>query len=111
MLDIVEQQPYNSTLDNKRKNGHNDNSLLSELISTAANYSAGLGIIARSYRIYHEWKKNFYDQGTDSDIKKYEEIRKLRTGQVEDYTTGCLLNYEYIKNHYKLIAIDLSSQK
>ena len=56
-------------------------------------------------------EKNFYDQGTDSDIKKYEEIRKLRTGQVEDYTTGCLLNYEYIKNHYKLIAIDLSSQK
>ena len=27
-----------------------------------------------------------------------------------DYTTGNLLDYEYIKDHYKLIAIDLSKQ-
>ena len=27
-----------------------------------------------------------------------------------DYTTGNLLNYEYFKDHYKLIAIDLSKQ-
>ena len=26
-------------------------------------------------------KKNFYDQTIDSDIKRYEEIRKLTTGQ------------------------------
>ena len=26
------------------------------------------------------------------------------------YTTGSLLNYEYFKDHYKLIAIDLSKQ-
>ena len=31
--------------------------------------------------------KNFYDQATDSDIKRYEEIRKLTTGQNEDYAT------------------------
>ena len=36
--------------------------------------------------------KNFYDQAIDSDIKRYEEIRKLKTGQSEDYTTGCLLS-------------------
>ena len=53
--------------------------------------------------------KNFYYQATDSDIKRYEEIRKLTTGQ--DYTTGCLLDYDYIKNHYKLTAVDLSRQK
>ena len=47
----------------------------------------------------------------DSDIKQYEEIRKLTTGQGEDYTTRCLLDYEYIKNHYRLIAGDLSLQK
>ena len=29
-------------------------------------------------------------------------------GQGEDYTTGCLLDYEYIKNHYRLAAVDLS---
>ena len=45
------------------------------------------------------------------DIKPYKEIKKLTIGQVEDYTTECLLDYEYIKNHYKLIAADLSRQK
>ena len=53
--------------------------------------------------------KNFYDQGIHSDIKL--ENRKLTTGQGEDYTTGCLLDYEYIKDHYRLIAVDLSRQK
>ena len=47
----------------------------------------------------------------DSDIKRYEEIRKLTTGQGEDNTTGCLLDYDYIKNHYRLMAVDLSRQK
>ena len=45
-----------------------------------------------------------------SDIKRYEEIRKLTTGQGEDYTTGCLSDYEYIKNHCKLISVDSSRQ-
>ena len=40
--------------------------------------------------------KNFYDQPIDSGIKWYKEIRKLTTGQGEDYTTGCLWDYEYI---------------
>ena len=48
--------------------------------------------------------KNFYDQPIDSDINWYKEIRKLTTGQGEDYTTECLLNTSKIK----LIAIDLS---
>ena len=38
--------------------------------------------------------------------KQYEEMRKLTTGQGENYTVGCLLNYDFIKNHYRLIAID-----
>ena len=54
---------------------------------------------------------NFYDQPIDSDIKQYKEVKKLTTGRGEDYTTGCLLDYEYIKNHYKLIAVDLSRKK
>ena len=37
-------------------------------------------------------EKNFYDQAIDSDIKRYEETRKLTTGQGEYYTTGCLLD-------------------
>ena len=55
--------------------------------------------------------KNFYDQTIDSDIKRYEEIRKLKTWQGEDYTTGCLLDYEYVKKHYRLTAVDLSGQR
>ena len=50
---------------------------------------------------------DFHDQAIDSDIKSYEKITKLTTRQVEDYTTGCFLNYEYLKNHSILIAVDL----
>ena len=56
-------------------------------------------------------RKMIDDQLIDSHIKRYEEIRKLITGQGEDNTTGCLLDYEYIKNLYRLMAVDLSSQK
>ena len=55
--------------------------------------------------------KNLYDQAINSDIKRYEEIKKLLTEQGEDYPTGCLLRYEYIKNHYRLIAVDLNRLK
>ena len=43
--------------------------------------------------------KNFNAQLTDSDIKRYKGIRKLTTGHGENYTTGCLLDYHYIKNY------------
>ena len=49
--------------------------------------------------------KTFYDQTTDT--KRYEEVRKLTTGESEDYTTGYLLDYDYIKNYYRLTAVDL----
>ena len=55
--------------------------------------------------------KNFYDEAIDSNIKRYEEIRKLTTGQGEDYTTEFLLEYDYIESHYRLVAVDLSRQK
>ena len=55
--------------------------------------------------------KNFSDQPIDSDIKTYEEIRNLTTGQGEDYTTGCLLDYDYVKNHYRFTATNLSRKK
>ena len=41
----------------------------------------------------------------------FEKIRKLTTGKGEDYTTRCLLDYDYIKNYYRLLAFDLSMQK
>ena len=42
---------------------------------------------------------------------RYDEVRKLTTGQGENYTTEWLLDYEYFRNHYKLTTIDLSRQK
>ena len=46
--------------------------------------------------------KNYYDQAIDSEIKGYEEIRKLTTGKGEDYTSGYLLDYDYFKKCYRL---------
>ena len=42
---------------------------------------------------------------------RYKEITKLKTEQGEDYTAGCFLDYDYTKNHYRLIAAELSRQK
>ena len=55
--------------------------------------------------------RNFYDQPINDLVKQYNEIRKIATEQGDDYTTGCLLDYQYFKDHYNLIAIDLSKQK
>ena len=43
--------------------------------------------------------------------KTYENIRKIATGQGDNYTTGCLLDYSHFKYHYKMIVIDLSKQQ
>ena len=55
--------------------------------------------------------RNFYDQPINDKIKKYDEIRKTATGKGDDYTTGCLLDYRYFKDHYQLIVTDLSKPK
>ena len=55
--------------------------------------------------------RNFYDQPINDKIRQYNKIRKIATRQGDDYTTGCLLDYQYFKDHYNLIAIDLSKQK
>ena len=55
--------------------------------------------------------KNFFDQPVKNNKVTYENIRKIATGQGDDYTTGCLLDYIYFKNYYKMIAINLSKQQ
>ena len=54
--------------------------------------------------------RNLFDQPIKNDLKTYDNIRKIVTGQGDDYTTGCLLDYSYFKKYSKLIAIDLSKQ-
>ena len=53
----------------------------------------------------------FFDQPVKSDRRTYDNVRKIATGQGDDYTTGCLLNYPYFKDQYNMIAIDLSKQQ
>ena len=55
--------------------------------------------------------KNFFDQPINSNFKTYENIRNIATGQGDDYTTSCLLDYSYFKDQYRMIAIDLSKQQ
>ena len=55
--------------------------------------------------------RNFFDQPINSMNKTYENIRRITTGKGDDYTTGCLLDYSYFNENYKLIATDLSKQQ
>ena len=55
-------------------------------------------------------RKNFFDQTIKNNEITYKN-RKIAIGQGDDYTTGCLLNYTYFKDYYKMIRIDLSEQQ
>ena len=54
--------------------------------------------------------RNFYDQSIIDEFRKYDEIGKITRGQGDDYTTRCLLNYQYFKDHYNLIAVYLTKK-
>ena len=54
---------------------------------------------------------NVFDQPIKDNKASYENIRKIATGQGDDYTTDCLLDYPYFKDSYKMTAVDLSKQQ
>ena len=56
-------------------------------------------------------EKTFFDQPVKNEKITYENVRNVAAGQGDDYTTGCLLDYTYLKKYYKMIAIDLSKQQ
>ena len=43
--------------------------------------------------------KNFFDQPVKSDMRTYDNIRKIATVQGDDYTRACLLDCNYFKKH------------
>ena len=53
-------------------------------------------------------RKNFFNQPVKNNLITHDSIRKIATGQGDDYTTGCLLGYNYFKKYNKIITIDLS---
>ena len=54
--------------------------------------------------------RHFYDQNVNSSIVRYNEFLKMTTGRSEDYSTGCLLDYDYYIKDFNIVGIDLSHQ-
>ena len=55
--------------------------------------------------------QNFFNQLVDNNLRTYGNISKITTGQWDDYTTGCLLVYNYFNKYYEMTEIDLSKQQ
>ena len=55
--------------------------------------------------------QTFFDQSVKSDVRTYDNVRKTKIGQEDDWATCCLLDYSYFKENYILLAIDLSKQQ
>ena len=55
--------------------------------------------------------ENVFDQPIKNNKVTYENIRKIASGQGDDYTAGCLLDYSYFVDTYKMAAVDLSKQQ
>ena len=55
-------------------------------------------------------ERNFFDQHVKNNLRTYGDIQKIATGQGDDYTTDCFLDYTYFKNYYKIVAINPSKQ-
>ena len=51
--------------------------------------------------------RNFYDQNVNSSIVRYNELLKMTTRRSEDYSTGCLLDYDYYLKDFNIVGIDL----
>ena len=47
--------------------------------------------------------RNSFDQLVKSNLKTYDNIGKTVTNQVDDYRTGCLLDYPYFKKYFQLL--------
>ena len=52
--------------------------------------------------------RNFFDQPIKNNIKTYENIQKIKTGLGDNYATGCLLDYNYLK-HYNFVFFNTIS--
>ena len=50
----------------------------------------------KDYNVFDDGR-NFFNQPIKNDLKTCDNIRKIATGQGDDYTTSCLLDYPYFK--------------
>ena len=56
-------------------------------------------------------RKNFFDQSVKNNLGTYDTIQKIAASQENDYTTGCLLNYNCFRDYYKMIVTDVTKQQ
>ena len=61
----------------------------------------------KDFNVSIDWKR-FFDLPVKNEEEAYEKTMDMSNNN--DYATGNLLDFAYFKNHYKLIAIDLSKQ-
>ena len=66
--------------------------------------------IIKRLQCYDQWKKSLW-WTSKNDLRTYDNIWKIETGQGDNYTTGCFLDYPYFKEYYKLVAIYLNEQQ
>ena len=55
--------------------------------------------------------ENFFDQPIKNNKVTYKNIKKIATGKGDDYTTSFLLDYQYFRDSYEIILVDLSKQQ
>ena len=65
-------------------------------------------VMVKDYNVIID-KLAFFDLPIKTEEEAYEKI--IDISRNNEYTTGNLLDYDYCKKHYKLIAIDLSKQQ
>ena len=54
--------------------------------------------------------RNFFNHQVKINLITYDINQKITTGQGDDYTACCLLDFLYLKNYKKMAAIDFSKQ-
>ena len=55
--------------------------------------------------------ENFFDHPIKDNKVTYGNIRKIAIGRGDNYTKGCLLDYPYFRDNFKMIAVDLSRKQ
>ena len=65
-------------------------------------------VIVKDYNVIID-KLAFFDLSIKTEEEAYEKI--IDIDRINEFTTGNLLDYDYFKKHYKLIATDLSKQQ
>ena len=65
-------------------------------------------VMVKDYNVIID-KLAFFDLPIKTEEEAYEKIIDISINN--EYTTGNLLDHDYFKKHYKLIAIDLSKQQ